>query len=77
MVTNMASGNSEDFADWPAQVTNTAKAKLTSYETYTEVMNSIPDKPQHQVISDDRLSAFMTMEAFESKWKLNETNKDS
>ena len=72
----MTSGNPEDFADWPAQVTNTEKAKLTSYETYTAVMNSMPDKPMGTIVNDERLTAFMTMEDFERKWKLNQ-EKDS
>lgn len=67
----MASGNPEDFADWPGQVTNTAKANLTSYETYEKVMNNVPDKPKHTIVYDERHTAFMTMEDFNKKWRLN------
>ncbi len=64
----MASGNPEDFEDWPTKSTDTAKAKLTSYETYEAVMNSIPDKPEHTIVYDERRTAFMTMEDFNKKW---------
>ena len=64
----MASGNPEDFEDWPGQVTNTVKANLTSYETYEKVMNNVPDKPEHTIVYDERHTAFMTMEDFNKKW---------
>jgi hypothetical protein len=64
----MASGNPEDFDDWPAQVTNTVKANLTSYEAYEKVMNNVPDKPEHAIVYDERHTAFMTMEDFNKKW---------
>jgi hypothetical protein len=66
----MASGNPEDFADWPGKVTTTSKANLTSYDKFTEVMNSAPDKPQHAIVNDERFMAFMTMEDFNKKWGL-------
>ena len=64
----MASGNPEDFADWPGEVTTTSKANLVSYDKFTEVMNSSPDKPEHVIVYDERASAFMTMEDFNKKW---------
>lgn len=72
----MASGNPEDFADWPGKVTTTSKANLTTYDKFTEVMNNVPNKPMGTIVNDERLTAFMTMEDFEKKWKLNQ-EKDS
>jgi hypothetical protein len=69
----MASGNPEDFADWPGEVTNTAKANLTTYDKFMEVMNSNPDAPQHTIVYDERRTAFMTMEDFNKKWGKNES----
>lgn len=70
MVIYMASGNPEDFAEWPGEVTTTSRANLVSYDKFTEVMNSIPDKPQNTIVYDERATAFITMEAFNKKWGL-------
>lgn len=67
----MASGNPEDFANWPHKVTNLAKANLTTFETYKQVMSQMPKQEEHVIVNDERLSAFMTMEDFERKWNLN------
>lgn len=64
----MASGNPEDFKEWPGEAVTVNKMPLTSYETYKEVMNNVPDKPEHTIVYDERHTAFMTMEDFNKKW---------
>ena len=67
----MASGNPEDFKEWPGKSTYSDAATPISFEKYQEVMKSnSPEPEEHTIVYDQRRTAFMTMEDFNKKWNI-------